>query len=159
MQPRQVHNQNSWGRTGPGNRPGADPRTSPEIDPRQTRGSTQGLPEGRKGDQCSPALYPPGEFEAQHMFTKQDQGNWANAMIEYTISPSWFFSISDSYNYGNEISEKRIHYYLGSVAYVKNSLRVAMSYGKQRKGIMCVGGVCREVPASNGLMLSITGSF
>ncbi len=99
------------------------------------------------------------KFEAQHMFTKQDQGNWANAMIEYTISPSWFFSISDSYNYGNEISEKRIHYYLGSVAYVKNSLRVAMSYGKQRKGIMCVGGVCREVPASNGLMLSITGSF
>ena len=93
------------------------------------------------------------KFEAQHMFTKQDQGNWANAMIEYTISPSWFFSISDSYNYGNEISEKRIHYYLGSVAYVKNSLRVAMSYGKQRKGIMCVGGVCREVPASNGLML------
>jgi hypothetical protein len=34
-----------------------------------------------------------------------------------------------------------------------------MSYGKQRAGIFCVGGVCRNVPASNGFAISITSSF
>ncbi|HPU24227.1 MAG TPA: DUF6029 family protein [Candidatus Kapabacteria bacterium] len=34
-----------------------------------------------------------------------------------------------------------------------------LTYGKQNQGIICVGGVCRTVPASNGLYLSISSSF
>jgi len=34
-----------------------------------------------------------------------------------------------------------------------------LMYGKQREGIFCVGGVCRNVPASNGVTLTITSSF
>ena len=34
-----------------------------------------------------------------------------------------------------------------------------LQYGKQRAGVFCVGGVCRAVPASNGLTFSFTSSF
>ena len=34
-----------------------------------------------------------------------------------------------------------------------------LSYGKQREGIICVGGVCRQVPAANGFSVTITSSF
>ena len=38
------------------------------------------------------------------------EGDWGMALLEYTISPHWFFTIQDMYNYGNEISEKQLHY-------------------------------------------------
>ncbi|MCT4623955.1 MAG: DUF6029 family protein, partial [Schleiferiaceae bacterium] len=37
--------------------------------------------------------------------------------------------------------------------------RVQLGYGRQPSGIFCVGGVCRFVPASNGLQMSITSNF
>lgn len=98
-------------------------------------------------------------FEAQHLSTKQDKGNWASAMVEYTIAPKWFFSIGNEYNYGNNDKEKRVHYYNASMGYTHQSSRIALTWGRQREGIVCVGGVCRYVPASSGLMLTITSSF
>ncbi len=98
-------------------------------------------------------------WELQHLYTKQDNQNWAMAMIEYTISPNWFFAISDQYNYGNEIEDLQIHYYTLSAGYSKGGNRFSLSYGKQREGVVCVGGVCRKVPASNGFMLNVTSSF
>ncbi len=80
-------------------------------------------------------------------------------LMEYTLAPKWSFGIQDIYNYGNSEKNQRIHYYLLSVAYTSNASRLAISYGKQREGIMCVGGVCRVVPASNGLSVSITTNF
>jgi hypothetical protein len=98
-------------------------------------------------------------FELQHLSTKQDKGNWASAMVEYTIAPKWFFSISDEFNYGNTDEDKRLHYYNASMGYTHHSSRIAFTWGRQREGIVCVGGVCRFVPASTGLMLTITSSF
>lgn len=98
-------------------------------------------------------------LELQQLSTKQDKGDWASAMIEYTIAPSWFFSISDQYNYGNPDKDKRLHYYNLSIGYTHHTSRIAFSWGRQREGIVCVGGVCRYVPASSGLMLTITSSF
>ncbi len=98
-------------------------------------------------------------WEVQHMFTEHDKGSWIMALIEYSIAPKWSFGIQDIYNYGNPDSGKRIHYYLGSFAYTHNASRLAISYGKQREGVVCVGGVCRNVPASNGLFVSITTNF
>ena len=97
--------------------------------------------------------------ELQSLTTKQDQGNWGTGIIEYTYSPSWFVAVMDQYNYGNKIPEKQIHYVTGSVGYMKKANRFTLSYGRQRAGIFCVGGVCRNVPASNGLTFSITSSF
>ncbi|HPT14078.1 MAG TPA: DUF6029 family protein [Bacteroidales bacterium] len=98
-----------------------------------------------------------GEF--QWLNTKQDDGSWAMAMLEYTIAPKWFFSVTDMYNYGNDVADNRLHYPLVSFAYNNNANRIQVSYGKQREGIVCVGGVCRSVPASNGLTVTITSSF
>jgi len=88
-----------------------------------------------------------------------DNGDWATVVLEYSISPGWFISVLDQYNYGNADSGKRLHYLYGSLGYIKESTRISLGYGRQRAGLFCVGGVCRFVPASNGLTLSFTQSF
>lgn len=97
--------------------------------------------------------------EFQALFTKQDQQDWVTAVLEYTYSPHWFIAVMDQFNYGNNKSEKQIHYYYATAGYVKGANRVSIGYGRQRAGIFCVGGICRTVPAANGITLSITSSF
>ena len=95
--------------------------------------------------------------EFQHLKTAQHEGNWAMGLVEYTVSPHYFIAIQNLYNYGNKIN--KTHYPNISGGYTKNTTRFALGYGKQREGIFCVGGVCRNVPKSNGFSLSITSSF
>jgi len=98
----------------------------------------------------------------QDMITNSNlvaKGNWAAALIEWTPTGNWFFAVYDQYNYGNPDASLQIHYYLGTFGYNEGPHRIAVSYGKQSAGIFCVGGVCRTVPASNGITLSITSSF
>ena len=97
--------------------------------------------------------------EAQTLQTRKDMGSWAMGLLEYTYSPNWFATIFDQYNYGNPEAKKQIHYVGGQMGYVSGTTRIALGYGRQRAGIVCVGGVCRFVPASNGASLSVTSSF
>ena len=96
-------------------------------------------------------------IEIQHLQTEQHYGNWCMGLIEYKISPHWFWSIQDLYNYGHPT--KKIHYYSLSTGYNHGAHRLSITYGKQRAGLFCVGGVCRDVPASNGFSISLTSSF
>jgi hypothetical protein len=98
-----------------------------------------------------------GEF--QTLFTNKDKGDWATVLLEYSISPGWFFSVMDQYNYGNPQEDLKLHYVIGSFGYIRESTRFMFSYGRQRAGLFCVGGVCRFVPASNGLTCTFTQSF
>lgn len=97
--------------------------------------------------------------ELQGLFTKVDKKNWSTLLIEYNISPKWFFAVMDQYNYGNSVENERTHYLLGSFGYTAGASRFMFSYGKQREGILCIGGVCRPVPATNGLTFTFTSSF
>jgi hypothetical protein len=97
--------------------------------------------------------------ELQSLVTEQDKGNWATALVEYTFSPHWSFAVMDQYNYGNSDSEKRVHYLYGNIGYSKGASRIMIGYGKRRAGIFCIGGVCRAVPASNGIEINLTSSF
>jgi len=97
-------------------------------------------------------------MEGQMLFTEQDQGDWATVILEYSYSPHWFVAVIDQFNYDNPKGSEE-HYYNVSAGYNNQGNRVTLAYGRQRAGIFCVGGVCREVPASNGLYLSITSSF
>jgi hypothetical protein len=104
--------------------------------------------------------------ELQGMFVNKkddgainDKGNWATALIEYTVSPSYFVSFINQYNYGNPDANKRVNYPNLTCGYIHESTRIMLSYGRQRAGLFCVGGVCRFVPANNGLTLSFTQSF
>jgi hypothetical protein len=90
---------------------------------------------------------------------EENTGDWVAGLLELTINPHWFFSVSDQWNYGNPDSDMRLHYYNVNLGYVYNSTRIALAYGRQREGIICVGGVCRYVPASTGLTLTITSTF
>lgn len=98
-------------------------------------------------------------FEVQYLQTKKDDGDWGMGLVEYTIAPKWFVAAMDSWNLGNPVTEKKIHYYNFAAGFTQGSSRLAVSYGKQREGILCVGGVCRQVPAANGITLSLTSSF
>ncbi len=97
--------------------------------------------------------------ELQHLWSQQDKGDWAMGLLEYTISPHWFVVVFDQYNYGNPDKDKRFHYYNVGFGFMHESSRIELRYARQREGIICVGGVCRNVPASNGFTLTLTSSF
>lgn len=97
--------------------------------------------------------------EVQGCFTQQEFGSWAYALLEYNYSTHWFVAVFDEYNYGNAEEEKRLHYFTGQVGYMWDTFRITAGYGRQRAGVLCVGGVCRQVPASNGFQFSIYGTF
>ncbi|HNW68549.1 MAG TPA: DUF6029 family protein, partial [Bacteroidales bacterium] len=99
------------------------------------------------------------KMEIDHLYAKEDNGSWLYGLIEYSISPKWFISVSDQWNYGNNESALRIHYYNIAAAFVIKTTRIALNFGKTKEGILCIGGVCRTVPASYGLGLSVTTSF
>lgn len=97
--------------------------------------------------------------EIQYMGTQEDLGSWALALMEISFSPHWYITIFDEWNYANPDPNLRVHYYNGQVAYAFDSNRIAIGYSRQRRGLLCVGGICREVPAANGFNLSIYSSF
>lgn len=82
-------------------------------------------------------------------------GDWIMGLVEYNFTSAWFISLSDQYPYKDGVG----NYYNISVGYTKGASRMQIGYGKQREGIICIGGVCRNVPASNGLTFSLTTSF
>ena len=82
-------------------------------------------------------------------------GDWIMGLAEWNIGTHWFVSASDQYAYNDGIG----NYYNLSVGYTHGATRFQLGYGKQREGLLCIGGVCRRVPASNGLTFSLTTSF
>ena len=86
-------------------------------------------------------------------------GSWLSALIEWTPTTHWSITLADQYNYENPNANKKVHYYFGMIGYTNGPTRVSLSYGRQRQGIFCAGGVCRFVPSSSGLNISISSSF
>jgi hypothetical protein len=99
------------------------------------------------------------EYDESEKKDYQKRGHWAAALLEYTISPHWSFSIADKWNYGNPVPEFRDHYFTGSISYIHEATRIMLSGGRQSEGVVCVGGVCRTVPASSGVSLTVSTSF
>lgn len=99
--------------------------------------------------------------ELQGLWTvdNKDRGSWATALVEYTISPDWFFSAILQSNYGNPDKDDRVNYPMVFVGRIWGATRLQVGYGRQKEGLFCVGGICRQVPSSNGLSLSFTHSF
>ncbi|MGJ8667504.1 MAG: DUF6029 family protein [Patiriisocius sp.] len=100
--------------------------------------------------------------EAQHLWSEQDRQNWMAAVVEYNFSSRFAMYVYDNWNY-RELSydgeESQIHYYSVGGSYTEGRTRLSMNYGRQRGGLICVGGVCRVVPESNGLSASLNISF
>ena len=98
-------------------------------------------------------------WELQHQWADGGFKNWAATQVEFNLKSRWSFFAIDLYNYGNYDSNKKIHYYNTGLAYKKGAIRVQANYGRQRGGLVCVGGVCRFVPESVGFNLSCNLSF
>ena len=114
-------------------------------------------------------------FEAQYLTSEDYEGDWVAATVEYNFAPKFSFYVSDMWNcekmqdgaYGNyymnletyEMEHKLLHYYQVGGSFTHNSLRVQLSYGRNRAGYVCSGGVCRFQPAYTGVNLALTLSF
>ena len=95
-------------------------------------------------------------FVLQHLWSEQDRKNWIASVLEYNVTSSLAFYVADSYNYEGE---GKIHYYNAGGSYSKGRTRLGLNYGRQRGGLICVGGVCRFVPENTGLSANLTVTF
>lgn len=101
-------------------------------------------------------LYSPIAYMGEmRVWDNRNQGSWWAAQLEYNIAPRFSFFVSDMYNYEIE----KVHYYSVGMSYSKSRTRIAFTYGRNRAGYVCSGGVCRQMPAYTGVNLSITTSF
>jgi hypothetical protein len=98
-------------------------------------------------------------WELQHQWADGGFKNWAALQVEFNLKSQWSFFAIDLYNYGNDVANKKIHYYNVGLAYKQGAARLQASYGRQRGGLICVGGVCRFVPESAGLNLAVNLAF
>ena len=103
-------------------------------------------------------------FEVQYLLSGDEQsewdgmhseGDWVAGLVEFSLAPHWSFYVQDMYNIG----QSKMHYYNGGFSYTHNRTRVQLSYGRNRAGYICSGGVCRFSPAYTGVNLMLTSSF
>ena len=99
------------------------------------------------------------KLQLQHQWADGLFKNWVAVQAEYNFSTAFSVFGIDLYNYGNNDVAERLHYYNFGAAYKKGAARLQLSYGRQRGGLICVGGICRFVPESAGLNASLNYSF
>ncbi|HIP48218.1 MAG TPA: hypothetical protein EYG92_04535 [Lutibacter sp.] len=87
--------------------------------------------------------------------TEIERKNWVAGTAEFNVNSHFSLFANDMFNY----SYNKEHYYNVGGSYTKNKSRFALSYGRTRGGLLCVGGVCRIVPAATGLTFNLTTSF
>lgn len=98
-------------------------------------------------------------LELQKLWSNSDKHDWVGGTFEFNVSPRISFYVNDIYNSGTDSSTSENHYYNLGGSFNKGPTRVSLNYGRQRAGLVCVGGVCRFVPEATGLSLSIVSSF
>lgn len=99
-------------------------------------------------------------WELQYLFGSEwESGDWMAALIEFNVAPKWSIFASDMYNNGNDVKDKRIHYYNAGISFAQSQTRLQLSYGRNRAGYVCSGGVCRKSPAYTGFNFAMTISF
>ena len=100
-------------------------------------------------------------LELQHLSTNDDARNWMGGTAEYFFNSKFGVYINDSYNYEESKipTDTKIHFFNIGGSYTKGASRVALNYGRQRGGLLCVGGICRPVSQNTGLTLNFITSF
>jgi len=94
----------------------------------------------------------------EYLQTNDDTKSWWATTAEIYLKNLSFY-ISDLYNYGNTNKIEKIHFYNLGGSITKNNTRLALNYGRQRGGLICVGGVCRFVPRTTGLSINFSTNF
>jgi len=135
------------------------------------KGVTEGGPLGEQGDIRAQIAVIEGtrkfeggkalRMELQHLWIDKrrknvDDKNWAAGVLEYNLNSAFTLYAADAWNYEGE---GEIHYYSFGGGYTKGPARFALNYGRQRGGLICVGGVCRFVPTNTGLTANLVVTF
>lgn len=102
--------------------------------------------------------------ELQYLWSDDYEGDWVAALVEFNLAPKWSFFVSDMYNLeatteGINSGTAKNHFYNAGASFTHKQTRVALSYGRNRAGFVCSGGVCRYQPAYTGLNFVLTSSF
>lgn len=94
-------------------------------------------------------------MELQYLTSKEGEKDWMAGLLEASFAPKWSVFVSDMYNNGSS----KLHYYSAGVSYAHSRTRLQLSYGRNREGYVCSGGVCRIQPAYTGANFAMTISF
>jgi hypothetical protein len=104
-------------------------------------------------------------IEAQYLSTKQDQGSFANGMVEFYLKPNLSFAVGDMVNikphrYSNMVIANQIlHYPTFFTSYTEKNTVFTLAYLKQQAGVNCSGGICRVEPAFSGVRFTVSSNF
>ena len=93
--------------------------------------------------------------ELQYLYSAESTKDWCAALVETNLASGWSFFAKDMFNHGSS----KIHYYQAGMGYGKNHYRISASFGRNREGMVCSGGVCRWQPGFTGGSLSISIVF
>ena len=107
-------------------------------------------------------------WDATNLYSTAGQdyeGDWFAFAVEYNFAPMFSFyynhmwNCTDSTNGFKSNNNNKLHYYQAGVSWTYDRYRVQVSYGRNREGTVCSGGVCRFQPAYTGANISLTASF
>ncbi|PHS10111.1 MAG: hypothetical protein COA88_03575 [Kordia sp.] len=104
-------------------------------------------------------------LELQHLSTDDDAKNWLGGTAEFFLNSKFGVYFNDSYNYEESSNPEnyKIHFFNAGGSYTNHfkntNYRVALNYGRQRGGLLCVGGVCRPVSKNTGVTVNLAVSF
>lgn len=98
-------------------------------------------------------------FEVQKLFSDSKDHDWTGGTLEYNFNSKFSIYLNDIHNGGTDSDTEKIHYYNFGGSFTKGATRLSLNYGRQRSGLVCVGGVCRFVPEATGLTMNLTMAF
>ncbi len=96
---------------------------------------------------------------AQRLWSNTDNHDWIGGVVEYNFNTKFSIYANDIFNYGQDEDTGETHFYNVGGSYTKGAARFSVNYGRQRAGLVCVGGVCRFVPEATGLSASVLYNF
>lgn len=98
-------------------------------------------------------------FEAQKLFSDSEDHDWIGGTLEYNFNSKFSIYLNNIHNSGTDSDTEKTHYYNFGGSFTKGATRLGLNYGRQRSGLVCVGGVCRFVPEATGLTMNLTMAF
>ncbi len=94
-------------------------------------------------------------LQAQYLYSQELTRDWVAGLLELSSTKGWNIHLRDMYNHG----DTREHYYEAGAGWTRGAFKADLSYGHQRAGLVCSGGVCRWQPEYTGGMLRMTYNF
>lgn len=94
--------------------------------------------------------------ELQYLYSKEYTGQWIYALFELSLFQQLMLTATEQYciGRGTDDFERGKHYYSFLATWQRGAHRLSAGYTKNREGFSCSGGVCRKIPAQEGVMLT-----